>query len=115
MFLDQRISRVLVPKTINSSIIPKVKWDGTMFPEKGKPNWIEASAQPSKATQFFINTLINILLSYFSRSNIKNERLRIIYAGHKIYKPLESGIYKFEGKSMISIQVFLFVDKVDGW
>jgi hypothetical protein len=50
-------------------MIPKVEWDGTVLPENGRQNWIEASARPAPAMQCFISQLINILLSHLSGSD----------------------------------------------
>jgi hypothetical protein len=102
-------------------VIEIAQWDRTNLPIEGKENWIEVSSRPAMAMQQLISLLVNCLLLHHSAgeadfemrlchlfpsaADCREERLRILYAGYPIFKHKYRGVYRLNGKPILSIEV----------
>ena len=102
-------------------ILTKVEWNCTTVPEKGKYDWTEVSARASPVMQLFVGSLINLLLDHLSNgksslkvqrygdlklsSDFRNGMLKIVYAGHGIFKDKYFGVYRRDSNPLLSLEV----------
>jgi hypothetical protein len=102
-------------------VIEIVQWDRTSLPIEGKEDWIEVGARPAMAMQQLTSLLVNYLLLHHSAgeadfemrlchlspsaADCREERLRILYHGHPIFKHKYRGVYRLNGKPILSIEV----------